>query len=105
MRRLLYYFLILATTACTKSYDVPSQYTDVNEQAPIYPDYRDIVIPQNIAPLNFMVKDAKGLVAVFEGTGGHCLTVSGEDRIDIDSAEWRGRRSAQGLRFPPARSD
>ncbi|MBO4662234.1 MAG: PD40 domain-containing protein [Bacteroidaceae bacterium] len=95
MKRLIYLLLIPAITACTKSYDIPSQYTDVAEQAPIYPDYRDIVVPENIAPLNFMVKDAKGLVAVFEGENGSCLTASGEDRIDIDSAEWRKMLTAE----------
>ncbi|MBO4662172.1 MAG: hypothetical protein J5630_05680, partial [Bacteroidaceae bacterium] len=95
MKRLIYLLLIPAITACSKSYDIPSQYTDVAEQAPIYPDYRDIVVPENIAPLNFMVKDAKGLVAVFEGENGSCLTASGEDRIDIDSAEWRRMLTAE----------
>lgn len=87
--------IILAITACTKSYEVPTQYSDVEGQAPMYPDYKDVVIPQNIAPLNFMIKDAEGLVVVFEGDRGSCLTVSGEDRIDIDSAEWRNLLTAE----------
>ncbi|MBR1467169.1 MAG: PD40 domain-containing protein [Bacteroidaceae bacterium] len=87
--------IILAITACTKSYEVPTQYSDVEGQAPMYPDYKDVVIPQNIAPLNFIIKDAEGLVVVFEGDRGSCLTVSGEDRIDIDSAEWRNLLTAE----------
>ena len=34
----------------------PSNVTQTGEQAPIYPDYTDITIPSNIAPLNFKLK-------------------------------------------------
>lgn len=81
---------LVAIVSCGhKTYDVPSQYTQVKEQAPIFPDYRDIVVPQNIAPLNFMIEGAEGLVVVMEGNKGVNLEVSGEDRIDMDSTLWR----------------
>ena len=35
---------------CTAA--LPEQYTEVKEYPVIYPDYRDITIPYNIAPLN-----------------------------------------------------
>ena len=35
---------------------IPEQSTAVKEAARIYPDYRDIVIPPNIAPLNILVQ-------------------------------------------------
>lgn len=89
MKNIIYLLLFIAITGCTKTYDIPSEYTESKEEAPIYPDYKDIVIPENIAPLNFMIKGAEGIVVVFEGKNGSTLQVSGEDRIDIDSAEWR----------------
>ena len=73
--------------SCTKVYEVPTEYTEVPEQAPVYPDYRDLFVPANIAPLNFMVKGADGLVVVFEGEAGEPLCTGGSDRIDVDSAE------------------
>ena len=38
-------------TACTAS--VPTQYTESDERASVYPNYTNITIPCNIAPLNF----------------------------------------------------
>ena len=53
------FLLVLATclfAACARQAEIPAESTPVNEAADIYPDYRDIVVPPNIAPLNFMVK-------------------------------------------------
>lgn len=75
--------------ACdNKTFDVPAVYEDLQEQANIYPDYKDIVVPENIAPINFMMEEIEGLVVTFEGKG-NTLAVSGIDRIDIDTAQWR----------------
>ena len=88
------YIIFIALTiglliACgEKKYDVPTTYVQVQEQASIYPDYKDIVVPENIAPLNFMVDGAEGMVVTLEGNG-ITLTASGTDRIDMDSTEWR----------------
>ena len=90
-RKLLYilFLWLLTLSACTRSYDVPSHYVEVSEQAPIYPDYRDVCVPCNIAPLNFMIKGADGIVVVFEGEAGVPLCTGGTDRIDVDSVAWR----------------
>ena len=32
----------------------------VNEEVEIFPDYKEVTIPVNIAPLNFMVMNAEG---------------------------------------------
>ena len=75
--------------ACgNKTFDVPAVYEEQQEQADIYPDYKDIIVPENIAPINFMVDGMEGLVVTFEGKGNK-LTVSGIDRIDIDTTQWR----------------
>ncbi len=86
------YLVLLATlcVACGKqTFDMPSTYEDRTTQADIYPDYKDITIPRNIAPLNFMTEGTEGLVVTMQGKHGEALTVSGTDRIDIDTAEWR----------------
>ena len=44
--------------ACKPTAVVPTEATSVNETAKIYPDYRDVVVPPNIAPLNVQVKTA-----------------------------------------------
>lgn len=82
----------MAFIACGKKAELPSQFTTAQEQAVIYPDYRDIVIPSNIAPLNFLVKDneADECVAEFKGEKGSMLVASGDElTIQIDTTEWR----------------
>lgn len=89
------YLIILLSSgimaACGKqtSYDVPASFEVRDIQAEIYPDYKDIVVPENIAPLNFMIEGADGMVVTLQGKDGKDMTVSGADRIDMDSAEWR----------------
>ena len=87
---LLYIILTAAILAACgqKTFDVPTTYVEEAQLANIYPDYKDIVVPENIAPLNFMVDGAEGMVASLEGNG-ITLTASGTDRIDMDSIEWR----------------
>ena len=51
--------MLALTAACTHQAQLPAQSTALDTQADIFPDYRDIVIPANIAPLNFMVKDSE----------------------------------------------
>lgn len=84
-------FLLIC--ACKPNYSVPSSYTEADSVAPLYPDYTNITIPANIAPLNFqlLADDAKGVVVEFEGEkGGQIVTGGGKDcKVDIDSTEWR----------------
>lgn len=47
-------------TACTPT---PQNVTRTDAAAPIYPDYRDVTIPRNIAPLNFLLR-AEGCEAL-----------------------------------------
>ncbi len=87
---ILYTTLILLLAACGKaSFDVPTSYETREEQAEIYPDYRDVTIPVNIAPLNFMTEGTEGLVVSLQGDKGKPLIASGTDRIDIDTTAWR----------------
>ena len=57
MKKILY--LVIAAVAfasCTHHPEVPKDYTSVNSQPDIYPDYKDVVVPPNIAPLNFGIR-------------------------------------------------
>ena len=43
------------------SVDIPQEYKDLgDEQLEIYPDYKNVTVPCNVAPLNFMVKETIG---------------------------------------------
>ena len=57
MKHLIYTLMaVLALMSCGGA-SVPQTYTTVNAQPDIYPDYTDVTIPVNIAPLTFMMND------------------------------------------------
>ena len=53
---ILFALLVLLLTACGKTYEVPADATPNGKNVVLYPDYTDVTVPPNIAPLNFMVK-------------------------------------------------
>lgn len=64
---------------------MPGNVARTGEPAPIYPDYTDIVVPENIAPLNFMLRESVSRVLV-------CV----DDRIIASS-------HGSSIRFSPSR--
>ena len=86
--------MLALTAACTHQAQLPAQSTALDTQADIFPDYRDIVIPANIAPLNFMVKDSGAVTAVAQLKGANGQEVLAQaDRnmtVRIDTAAWKG---------------
>lgn len=65
--------LLLALTACNRV-SVPTQYTQSDSLPAIYPDYVDVTIPVNIAPLTFMLDTpADAMVARISMVNGELL--------------------------------
>lgn len=54
----------------------------------IFPDYREVTVPVNIAPLNFMIAGAEKTVVEFRADERVVLTVSGKGKIDIPLRKW-----------------
>ena len=52
--------LVLLTLACARPYDVQPAGVGTDRPEPVFPDYRDVTIPCNIAPLNFYYTDPDG---------------------------------------------
>lgn len=80
--------------ACgTKDYKVPGQSTPTDSEVTLYPDYTNVVVPPNIAPLNFMLRDslATGVVVELKGEkGGTVVAGGGKDlKVEMDTTEWR----------------
>lgn len=75
---------------------MPEVSTEVSETVKIYPDYRDIVVPPNIAPLNIRVESAGDrFVASVEGAGRQVVAACEADgALEFDSLEWRGLLTA-----------
>jgi len=67
---------------------LPTTFTEITDSAVIYPDYRDVTIPPNIAPLNFMISDASADAFVADLNGVICGAGS-DGKFDIDTTAWR----------------
>ena len=84
--------LALLIVSCGKEAALPTQFSEVDSQADIYPDYRDVVIPANIAPLNFQVRqpDATEFVAEVKGAKGEALLAAADETgiIQFDTLAW-----------------
>ena len=87
MKRLLYILTTLVMTvllpSCTPT---PKDVVKQDVLPPIYPDYCDVTIPENIAPLNFLIREDCEAIEV--KAGELTLNASGNEAVfDID--DWK----------------
>ena len=54
MKKLVYLLTIL--TLCVACAPTPKDVQQSDQLPPIYPDYCEVTIPENIAPLNFLLR-------------------------------------------------
>ena len=101
MKRYTLLYIISATlfliVACKPKAEVPSQFTETNTEAQIYPDYKDVVVPPNIAPLNFIVRDSDATASVvhLHSKEVELLAVaSGNASARMDTTQWRALLTA-----------
>ena len=80
---------LLLCAACTpKTPVVPTKYGEIGERPRIYPDYADVVVPCNIAPLVFRVdEDGDGFVTRLK-SGDKELLYAGREVAPVVE-EWR----------------
>ena len=65
----------------------------VNEQLkgelpPIYPDYINVTIPYNIAPLNFVLREAQRMEVTLKGQSGN-MRCTGKNKIQLLKRRWK----------------
>lgn len=78
--------LVLACFSCDQ---IPTTYSETKETLDMYPDYRDVFIPFNIAPLNFHIKnDASDYLTKISSTNGKAILVHGKS-VQIGMNEWK----------------
>lgn len=82
--------LLLGTlNSCSSSPSVPSNYQQENRLPHIFPEYSDVTIPSNIAPLNFAVQEgAESIVARFTASNG-VFTFGEDQKVIIDESDWK----------------
>ena len=88
------YTLFLATAiwllSCANHPDVPSSSKEAKCQPAIFPDYCDVTIPCNIAPLNFMLPadEYEECVARLTTPDGKQQTYGKGVKVQIPESEW-----------------
>lgn len=86
MRKIIIPALYLLLAACSPK--VPSSYGTSDSTPSIFPDYKDITIPENIAPMNFLIEEqADAYVTVLESGSGKVTLKGGVVRIP--ESKWR----------------
>ena len=74
--------LLTLLTACTPT---PHDVKQSGEEADIYPDYKDVTIPVNIAPMNFLVRGAEAV----EVKAGGLTIINRGGNVEFGMREWR----------------
>ena len=85
MKRKFFYILaaVMLFAACDNRVEVAA-----DMDAPIYPDYANVTIPVNIAPLNFVIRNDKARdVRVF--VDGELMAESRGDEVVFDDDAWK----------------
>ncbi len=86
---IIYYLLFSSVaallTAC--EYKIPQNYWEKDELPNIYPDYTNVTVPVNIAPLTFQL-DGKVDNMVARLTAGDEEVIYGGNKIQPDESEW-----------------
>ena len=80
---------IISIISCTHTpSSLPTTFTETADSLAVYPDYRDVVVPPNIAPLNFMVADA-GATEFVARVGDMVCGASDDGKFEMDTIAWR----------------
>ena len=84
------FVLSLCFAACTSHPDVPSGAKSVGKLPQIYPDYCNVTVPCNIAPLNFMLPNEvyDECVARITTPDGNSQTYGDGHKVIIPEDEW-----------------
>jgi hypothetical protein len=90
-----YLRLIALACACLPGCLPPSDGADsLPRPADIYPRYEEAVIPYNIAPLNFAIREGARAYRIWFVAGADSFGLSSRGRVDIPLAKWRRLLSA-----------
>lgn len=97
MRKVYLYAGLLLSVLCLLclACDRPDNVRMVDEMPPIYPDYTDITIPYNIAPLNFILRNNPEAVEVVLKGEKTLVTIRGGSKVQFTEKKWRSVLEAE----------
>ena len=81
-------FVIVATMLAACGHKIPEHFWEKNELPNIYPDYTNVTVPINMAPLTFQI-DGKADDVVARLSVGKDEVVCGGPQIQPDADDWR----------------
>ena len=93
MKKIFYIIAIIILASCTPNATVPTTFTESEATYDIYPDYKGVTVPVNIAPLNFAI-EVEADEYVTRITAGKMETVIGGQSVQIDPADWEKLKQA-----------
>lgn len=82
-------FILLLLFACSKHPSLPTNFTQMNSEPSIWPDYTDVTVPPNIAPLNFLVDSVEDVIADVESQETRVTFGGKKNKVQIDEKEWK----------------
>lgn len=88
-----YVCVLMVFASCNSHPTIPETYSETDSQPAIYPDYTNVTIPYNIAPLNFMVENAEECVAYIKWNGGSATYGKG-NKVQIPTDQWKAMMDA-----------
>ena len=89
---LLYIITYIGLTACTQPH-VPKDFRSSEDAAAIYPDYADVTVPANMAPLRFRIEEQAQRYVTQLRSGNIACTFGGRD-VCPSQKQWESLRSA-----------
>ena len=102
MKRYFHFYIVLSVavllllSSCASHPDVPSSAKEAKCLPAIYPDYCNVTVPCNIAPLNFMLPadQYEACVARFTTPDGKLQTYGDGVKVQIPEEEWHAMLDA-----------
>lgn len=76
---------LFVLVSCNKPKDIPES----KEYPPIYPDYTEVTIPVNIAPLNFLLREESEKIEVSLKTATESILIRSKNKIQFPERKWR----------------
>lgn len=90
------FFFAFLLGGCTKQATLPTQYSESNQSAQIYPDYQNVTIPYNIAPLDFYIDQEAEEYAISITSSGK-EWIYGERSVIIDPDDWQEMKQGEKI--------
>lgn len=81
-------FIACLLTGCTPK---PQQVVAIHERINMYPDYEDITIPVNIAPLNFLLRgdSVEAVTVILHGKTDSLVVHSSDNKVCFPIKKWK----------------